>query len=91
MPKPEAKAPVPGAADTSVQSTPGPLKTPRAWAKEKLTDPAFVAGAYWLRKWVRDHDGNDQSLCTESDFDAAIAKVMGVPSPSASAQSPSKP
>jgi hypothetical protein len=66
------------------------LLTPRQWALAKVDELAakhkvhrtavrhLLAGAYVHGKWERDPHGNDLSLVTEADFEAAIAAVAGV-------------
>ena len=72
---PSEKAPPVGAMDSSVSAKSAPVKSPSAWAKAKSTPLHYLAGAYFACRWERDGDGNDLSLCSETDFDAAIADV----------------
>lgn len=63
------------------------LAAPSIWAKEQATEDWILAGAYSAKRWERDHAGNDLSLISESDFDAACAEVASI---SISAAAPHK-
>lgn len=53
-------------------------KAPSGWAKQKATPDWILAGAYFQERWERDGAGNDLSLISEDDFDAACAGVASI-------------
>lgn len=53
-------------------------KAPSGWAKQKATPDWILAGAYFQERWERDGAGNDLSLISEDDFDAACAEVASI-------------
>lgn len=54
------------------------LAAPSTWAKGKRTEDWILAGAYFAKKWERDHNANDLSQICESEFDAACLEVTSI-------------
>jgi hypothetical protein len=74
---PEAHA-SPVVAPPAAVAQPARTGTPASWAKQKSTPEWVLAGAYFEQRWERDGAGNDLSLVTESDFDAACVAVASI-------------
>lgn len=73
-----ASTPAPAAAAFPASSPAAISKAPSGWAKEKATPDWILAGAYFQERWERDGAGNDLSLISEEDFDAACAEVASI-------------
>jgi len=54
------------------------LSAPMDWAKAKKTADWILSGAYFAHKWERDSSGNDLSLVSELDYDAACVAVASI-------------
>lgn len=71
--------PTTSAIATAVEVTPVPsIKAPATWAKLKSTPAWVLGGAYHAKRWEKDSAGNDLSLISETDFDAACAAVASI-------------